>query len=239
VGTSEPGQSRGELVVIGAQGPRQRVLRYLYSTRNRVGCLAGLGGLGLYFTGVVGDLWPVVVAGLYGAGALATPPAKVVNLRLGLDPADLGRAMAEQKRRIQGKVPDDVLAAVLRIHAILGDVLAHHHALPPGSPDAYVVERTALDYLPTALESYLALPRSYANRVTVSGDRTARQVLLDQLRLMESKLGEVLEAALRGDTDRLLAHGRFLEDRFASSELRLEPGGPGIPGQPGDPDARR
>jgi hypothetical protein len=48
---------------------------------------------------------------------------------------------------------------------------------------------------------------------------TARQVLLDQLTLLEAKLGEVLEAVAKGDTDRLLAHGRFLEDRFGASEL--------------------
>jgi hypothetical protein len=29
----------------------------------------------------------------------------------------------------------------------------------------------------------------------------------------------VLEAVAKGDTDRLLAHGRFLEDRFGASEL--------------------
>jgi ABC-type tungstate transport system permease subunit len=44
-------------------------------------------------------------------------------------------------------------------------------------------------------------------------------VLLDQLALLEVKLGEVLEAVAKGDTDRLLVHGRFLEDRFADSEL--------------------
>jgi hypothetical protein len=84
-----------------------------------------------------------------------------------------------------------------------------------------VVERTALDYVPAALESYLNLPRGYANRVPVSDGRTARQVLLDQLALLEAKLGEVVEAIAKGDTDRLLAHGRFLEDRFARPEIDL------------------
>jgi hypothetical protein len=202
---------------------RQRLLRYLYSTKNLVGSAGGLLGLGLYFTGVVDDLllWPLVVAGLYGVGALATPPTKTIDLRSGLDPSNLNRAMAEQLRRIRGRVPDDVLAAVSRIHDQIREVLDRRDALPPGSPDAFVVERTTLDYLPTALESYLNLPRGYANRVPVSQGRTARQVLLDQLALLETKLGEVLEAVAKGDTDRLLAHGRFLEDRFAASELDL------------------
>jgi hypothetical protein len=197
----------------------QRLLRYLYSNKNLAGSAGGLAGLALYFTGVVGELWPLVVGGLYGVGALATPPTRVVDLRSGLDPGNLNRAMAEQLRRIQGRAPDDVLAAVGRIHAQVREVLDRRHVLPPGSADAFVVERTALDYLPTALEAYLSLPRGYANRVPVSRGRTARRVLLDQLALLEVKLGEVLEAVAKGDTDRLLAHGRFLEDRFARSEL--------------------
>jgi hypothetical protein len=200
----------------------QRLLRYLYSNKNLVGSAGGLAGLALYFTGLVGDLWPVVVGGLYGVGALATPPTRTFDLHSGLDPANLNRAMAEQERRLRGRVPDDVLAAVGRVHGQVREVLERRHALPPGSHDAFVVERTALDYLPTALESYLNLPRGYANRVPVSNGRTARQVLLDQLALLESKLGEVIEAVAKGDTDRLLAHGRFLEDAFAPSELDVD-----------------
>ncbi|HEX3201647.1 MAG TPA: hypothetical protein VHW42_06910, partial [Actinomycetes bacterium] len=54
----------------------QRLLRYLYSNKNLAGSAAALAGLGLYFTGVVGELWPVVVGGLYGIGALAVPPTR-------------------------------------------------------------------------------------------------------------------------------------------------------------------
>jgi hypothetical protein len=34
-------------------------------------------------------------------------------------------------------------------------------------------------------------------------------------------MGEVVEAIAKGDRDRLLAHGRFLEDRFARTELDI------------------
>jgi hypothetical protein len=223
VATSEPGVGRPPETT-GPPGPRQRLLRYAFSNKNLAGCAAGLVGLGLYFTGVVGDLWPLVVAGLYGVGALATPPTRAIDLHglsSGLDPDSLSRAMAEQVRLVEGKVPDDVLAAVLRIHAAVREVLARGDVLPSGSPDAFVVERTVRDYLPTALEAYLRLPRGYANRVAVDGRRTARQVLGDQLELLESKLGEVLEAIARGDADRLLAHGRFLAERFGGSELSI------------------
>ncbi|WP_371516583.1 hypothetical protein [Kitasatospora sp. NBC_01300] len=56
-----------------SDGFGRRVLRYLESARNLVGCGGGAVGLGLHFAGLGGAWWPAVVAGLYGAGALLTP----------------------------------------------------------------------------------------------------------------------------------------------------------------------
>ncbi|MFE6777115.1 hypothetical protein [Streptomyces sp. NPDC057702] len=60
-------------------GHRPAALRYLESRKNLAGCALGLAGLGLYAAGVAGAYWPVVVAGLYGAGALLAPPERVAS----------------------------------------------------------------------------------------------------------------------------------------------------------------
>ncbi|MCT2592808.1 hypothetical protein LHJ74_23325 [Streptomyces sp. N2-109] len=51
-------------------------MAYLESRKNLTGGTAGVVGLGLTFAGVAGAYWPVVVAGLYGAGALIAPPER-------------------------------------------------------------------------------------------------------------------------------------------------------------------
>lgn len=51
-------------------------LRYLESRKNLTGSACGIAGLALTFAGVAGPYWPVVVAGLYGAGALIAPPER-------------------------------------------------------------------------------------------------------------------------------------------------------------------
>lgn len=158
-------------------------------------------------------LWPVVTVGLYGVGALATPPPRRIDLHSGLQPANLGKAMDEQLSRITGKVPTEVFSAVQAIHATIRGVLPRRELLPAGSRDAYAVEQTVLDYLPTALESYLRLPRAYANRVVGADGRTAKQVLLDQLGTLQREMEAVVAAVARSDTDQLLAHERFLDDR--------------------------
>ena len=53
-----------------------RLLGYLESRKNLAGSACGIVGLALTFAGVAGPYWPVVVAGLYGAGALIAPPER-------------------------------------------------------------------------------------------------------------------------------------------------------------------
>ncbi|HET9848654.1 MAG TPA: hypothetical protein VFR68_08880 [Candidatus Dormibacteraeota bacterium] len=204
----------------------QRLLVYLYSTKNIVGCLLAVVGLVLFFTGVVGALWPIVVIGLYLFGVLVTPSPKTIDLRSGFDPDDVRKAMDHEIRAVNGRVPADVLAKVQSIQQIILGILPRSGALPAGSPELFVVERTATEYLPTALESYLNLPRAYATLHQVQDGKTPKQVLMDQLTLLESKMNEVADDVHRNDTDRLLANGRFLEERFGRSALSLPGPGP-------------
>ncbi|OPG01720.1 hypothetical protein B1R27_35600 [Streptomyces sp. GKU 895] len=52
------------------------ISRWLESRKNIAGSACGLVGVGLTLAGVAGPYWPVVVAGLYGAGALVAPPER-------------------------------------------------------------------------------------------------------------------------------------------------------------------
>jgi hypothetical protein len=201
---------------------QQRILKYLYSTKNIVGSLLALVGLVLFFTGVVGALWPVIVIGLYLIGVLVAPGTATIDLRSGFDPDDVRHSLDHEVQAVSGRVPADVLAKVQSIQQIVLGILPRSGALPPGSPELFVVERTATDYLPTALESYLNLPRAYATLHPVQDGKTAKQVLMDQLTLLETKMSEVADDVHRNDTDRLLANGRFLEERFGRSALSLD-----------------
>ncbi|MFH8464468.1 hypothetical protein [Streptomyces sp. NPDC017991] len=53
-----------------------KLFGYLESRKNLAGSACGIAGLGLTFAGVAGAYWPVVVVGLYGAGALIAPPER-------------------------------------------------------------------------------------------------------------------------------------------------------------------
>jgi hypothetical protein len=224
-GTPEPGagivrDTSGSLIHV----PRRTTL-YLFSTKNLVGSAAGLLGLGLFFTGVVGPLWPIVVVGLYGVGALLTPGNKTYDLHSGWDPSDVRKALSSQMRTINDRVPGDIIAKVSSIQDTILALLPRVESLPAGSEDLFIVQRTALEYLPTALEAYLNLPKAYATLKPVEGTKTASQVLLDQLTLIDAKMHEVSDNIAKNDSDKLLANGRFLAEKFGRSELQV-PGNP-------------
>jgi len=165
----------------------------------------------------------VIVVGLYLIGVMATPGSKQIDLSTGFDPNDVKQALDTQVRLITGKVPPEVMAKVLKIRQTMVGILPRSGTLRPGSPELFVIERTATDYLPTSLEAYLKLPRAYATLHAVHGGKTAKQILLDQLSLLENKMNEVADDVNRNDSDRLLANGRFLEEKFGRSPLSLKP----------------
>ncbi len=179
-------------------------------------------GLALFFVGVIGPVWPAVVLGMYLVGALVTPNDRQWNLiDRGTTPSDLAGALSHQVSAIRGKVPDDVYQKVVSIQQTILGIVPKIDRLGPGSQDAFVVQKTVSDYLPSTLQAYLNLPRAYAAVYRFSDGRTAAQVLIDQLTLLDKKLDEVADAVNKNDADALLANGRFLEDRFGGSQLNL------------------
>ena len=57
----------------------------------------------------------------------------------------------------------------------------------------------------------------------ISIGKTSLTVLCDQLDLLASKMDDLFDAACRADADALVAHGRFLAEKFGSGTLALDP----------------
>ena len=200
-----------------------RLFRYLASPKNIVGSLLALGGLALFFIGVIGSVWPFVVVALYLIGVLLVPGTRSIQLGGGaFDPDAVKSALVHNQRLAQGRLPAPANANLLKIQQEISDLQPMTAQLPAGSQDLYVIQRTATDYLPATLRAYLALPPQYAATKVVQNGKTAIQVLSDQLDLLGSKMDEITDAVHKQDSDRLLANGRFLEERFGTkSDLAL------------------
>ena len=206
----------------------ERFQRFLFSRRSIVGSGLAVAGLALHFVGLLGGpLWLPIVIGLYLVGVLLVPAEHGLDLTLDAqaDEAEIRRGLDRLVKSVDGKIATDLQ---VRVESIRSSILVTLEAEPDrvaGDPTIHLIRQTALDYLPSALNAYITLPRAYAERRPVAGGRTPHDVLLEQLDLMDTKMHEAADAIVAHDSEKLLANGRFLADRFQVSSLQLE--GPG------------
>jgi hypothetical protein len=128
------------------------------------------------------------------------------------------------ERQIEGRVPSVVSARVHRIGSTVRDTVPRMDTLGPGSAQAHTVVATATSYLPEMIGSYLKLPRDWADRRPVEGGKSSLLVLVDQLDLLAAVMDDIRDAVFRADADALVAHGRFLAEKFGSGSLDLGQG---------------
>ena len=204
----------------------RRLEAFLYSRRNIAGSLLALGGLALHFIGVLsGPWWLPIVAALYLIGYLLVPPEQELSIQLGAadDANQVRDGLARLLRALRGKVADDLYAKVVSIQSsILGTLEIEHSMADAADPNVYLIRQTALAYLPDAFSTYLRMPRATAERRPIAGGRTPHDVLLQQLDLMDRRLADVADDMARHDSDKLLANGRFLAEKFGTSGLQLD-----------------
>ena len=154
------------------------------------------------------------------------PSRRLPKAAAGLDVPAIGRALDGAVRMTSGRLPPDIQVKVAEIRGEILELLPRTAAFAFGSEDLYVIQRTATDYLPSTLRAYLALPEASASTPVPQVGRTPLQLLREQLQLLDDRLDEITEAVHQQDSDRLVANGRFLEERFGAT-----PGGPALPSE--------
>jgi hypothetical protein len=114
-------------------------------------------------------------------------------------------------------VPAPVASRVTRVSRTVRDTIPRLSNLGAGSQQAYNVMATATDYLPEAIGGYLRLPRQFADSRPVDRGKTSLMILIDQLDLLAATMDRVFDAVCRADADALVAHGRFLAEKFGTA----------------------
>ncbi|MEW2283827.1 hypothetical protein [Streptomyces sp. NPDC047841] len=193
------------------------VLGYLESRKNLTGGACGLLGLVLTFTGVAGPYWPVVVAGLYGAGALIAPPE-----RPALPDFPSPSAQLEELRTDFGRLggyladvdlPPGAAARLGELTGLLGALLEPGWAAEALARDpeaVHTVSRAVRQDLPEAVDAFV---RTRWWTRLAPGSEPPERHLERQLDLLRREAGRL--AAELGETEarRQESHTRYLEDR--------------------------
>ncbi|MGW5236676.1 hypothetical protein ACWEQU_31390 [Streptomyces nodosus] len=194
-----------------------RALGYLESRKNIAGSACGIAGLALTFTGVAGPYWPVVVAGLYGAGALIAPPERPAapdfpdaSARLDELRADFGTLRAyladvELPPAASGRLTEltELLAALLD-PGWVADVLVQ-------DPEAvHTLSRAVRQDVPEAVDTFVRT--RWWSRLTPRQEPPERH-LERQLSLLHEEADRLASALRETEARRQETHTRYLEDR--------------------------
>ena len=206
----------------------QRVRLFLYSSGNIAGSVLALGGLGLFFGGVIHAYWWAIVAGLYAAGVLGWPRNSLAETaeRTELSAELLGQQVRKLVDSVAPGLPKEALEFLHGIQATLIELLPRLQELRErgiiSAKDSFTVFETVRRYLPDTLGAYLRLPKFYAQVQTLADGRTATQTLVDQLRMLDTSLKDIAKSAFAGDAEALVTNGQFLQSKF-SEKLAFRP----------------
>ena len=199
----------------------QRFWAYFYSRPNLVGlALAIFGGVLLYY-GLLPRFGLLIVLALYLIGVLVTPRNKQMELdwRRKVTEAEIREELEKVARTTRRRAPREIYLKVDSIKDSILSILPQLMLLGEGDRSLYTIRQTALEYLPQALQNYFNLPAQFANFYPLRNGKTARQLLGDQLDILDREMKAIVADYAVNDMQKLLAHGRFLEQKFQQDEL--------------------
>ena len=200
--------------------------RYATSPKNITGCALALAGPALAVAGVLAS--PVglaLVLPLYAVGVLVAPARRQAEVVAGVDAREVERSLRDVQRRALPPVPREIRFKIKRITTTITEILPRAGALGAGSPDQHVLVQCATDYLPTAFQAYLDLPRNYADRRVVANGKTPLALLSEQLDVLTTQIDQIADRVNGVHSDKLIASGRFLSQKFGRGALDLDAGG--------------
>lgn len=198
-----------------------RFLLWFYSSANIAGCALALLGPLLLFLGFIDKGWLLITAGLYGVGWLfgRRPPALERHIEQSLSVEQTLERLDAVIRQASAHLTEEMKRSLVSIRTSVQEVLPRLLDAGVGSYDLFTVRETVLSYLPETLANYVALPPAFrANHVLAEG-KTARQLLVEQLALLDKQLQEVVTNVAASDAQALLANGTFLRQRFQQPDF--------------------
>ncbi|PYE54734.1 hypothetical protein [Deinococcus yavapaiensis] len=113
------------------------------------------------------------------------------------------------------RLPLGAHAKLTELRSAVREGLAYLREHDAQNTDSFhLLSSIADDYAPTAVRAYLRLPASLANVTPLQDGKTGSDLLTEQLDVLLAATRDVMtNVAVRGGQD-LLAHRRFLEDKF-------------------------
>ncbi|MFJ9248155.1 hypothetical protein [Streptomyces sp. NPDC101776] len=204
-------------------GISRRFLGCLESRKNLTGSACGLVGLVLTFVGVAGPYWPVVVVGLYGAGALVAPPERPV-LPDFPDPSAQLEELRDDFERLGGylagvELPPAAAGRLTELNQLLAGLLDPRvtHDLAQDPEGVHILSRAIRQDVPEAVDTFV---RTRWWTRLAPGTEPPERHLERQLTVLQEEARGLARALREAEERRQETHTRFLEERGRSQDNR-------------------
>jgi len=195
-----------------------RLMLFLYSTRNLVGSSLAIIGLALFFAGLIADWWLPIVLGLYAAGWLATPGNHELALQVRNEAtqADLIDSLDELLAQSKSRLPHEAVERLLRIQAVVHEVAPKLFSGDVTMDYVVTLVHAVTRDLPATVKNYLRLPSAFANLHALEDGKTSKQLLIEQLDILDQQLAKTAQDIYKDDAQALISNGWFLKEKFHS-----------------------
>lgn len=199
----------------------RRLQLFFYGNANLAGLALALAGPALLFAGAIGAGWGWITAGLYGAGLLLgwafTPAGATFEraLQQHWSAEDIRERIDELTEKARPLLSADMQRHLDSVRSAVHEVLpALANPGPAFDEGLFTVRETVLNYLPATLSHYAALPPVFRATQAVQDGKTPKQLLTEQLALLDAQMQQVVANVAASDAQALLANGRFLKQKF-------------------------
>lgn len=175
------------------------------------------------FTGSPIVIAAAAVLAYVGGVLIAAPHKREIHVSVGGDDATaVTEGLREARAQLDAQrsaLPASITERTDAILTGIGELLPRWSTDMGGLPEQKTVIRNILaDYLPTSLNTYLALPRSYLTRTKAA----AEQETTAQLDLLAETVQGVQDQVFNGVEQKIRAQSQFLRDKFSrGGELEL------------------
>lgn len=200
--------------------------KFIFSNKNITGlvCASLIAALG--FVGIVKHAWFIVAMIAYVFGYIIGPKEKAVVFYhiKGENMADyvgflhkfLKNSLDNSKLPIEAK---SILQSITKDAVELLNFLQSKDSVDESSEEMMNLKSIFDTYIPKLINQFSKLPSDYANNIKTSSGKTAKDLLLEQLNLLEQKIKEISYGIYEDDVTVLKVNGRFLKEKFDSSDL--------------------
>lgn len=202
------------------------VQKFIFSNKNIVGLICASLVVGLGFLGIVKQGWLLVAVIAYIFGYLVGPKEKEVVFYhvkgesiadyIGFLQKFLRNSLDNQKLSLEAK---EALQNITKNATELLTFLQGKESYDFLSEDMTNLKSIFDTYIPKLVNQFSRLPSEYANNVKTSNGKTAKEMFLEQLTLLEHKIQEISYGIYEDDVTALKVNGRFLKEKFETNDL--------------------